>query len=79
MHQSRDETARIRMRLNNATGTPTPEASRIFPCYETTMQGSQLNTHLASQHAVYCLINYPTEGIIKLEFEAVIKEAYSKY
>lgn len=48
-----------------------PEASRIFPCYPNN-NGSQLNTHLG----VFCLINYPTDDIIKPKFEAVIKTTF---
>lgn len=60
-------------RLNNEAAGTQPEASRIFPCYPNN-NGSQFQ-YSPSLHTVFCLINYPTDGIIKLEFEAMIKAA----
>lgn len=61
--------------LNNEAAGTRPEALWIFLCYPN--NNERFNTY-RREYTVFCLINYPPDGIITLEFEAVIKAAYCK-
>lgn len=61
--------------LNNEAAGTQPEALWIFLSYLN--NNERLNTY-RRDYTVFCLINYPPDGIIALEFEAVIKAAYCK-